>query len=74
MPEPVASDAWRKFVNPAPKFSVFGHVEPLQAWTLDQVQGFGPFFLDGTARPLGSVRRPYTLLPPKNLIPDEGGG
>ena len=40
MPGAVARDKWRKFVNAAPKYSTLGDADPLQAWALDQVQGF----------------------------------
>ena len=36
----------------APKCSAFGHAEALQAWVLDQVQGFGAFLPDNGERGL----------------------
>ena len=62
MPEVVAGDAWRKSGNAAPKYSAFGHAEPLQAWTLDQVQGFGGYFPDSGGRGLGCHMTGFRVL------------
>ena len=72
---PVARDGWRKIVNPAPKCSAFGHAEPLQAWALDQVQGFGAVFPDGGERGLGCHMTGFMILAPSKIrIPGRDPG